>query len=60
MNTQIQFYVDQLQAIVMADVFEEKDTNLYGVANDMIACHHEEETQNIRQAYEVVKHNLLG
>lgn len=60
MNTQIEFFVEQLQAIVMADLAEEKETNLFGMANDMIACHHEDEFENICQAYEVVKHNLLG
>lgn len=60
MNSQIEFFVEQLQAIVMADLAEEKEVNLYKLANDMISCHHEDEFENICQAYEVVKHQLLG
>lgn len=60
MNTQVDYYVEQMQAIIMADLAENDETTLYGVANDMINCHHENEFRHICQAYEVVKHQFIG
>lgn len=60
MNTHIEFYVDQLLAEVMANVAMNSEKDLFNLANEMIECHHEDEYDHICQAYEVVKHHLLG
>lgn len=60
MNSHIQFYVDEIQAILMADLYEEKELSLYSIANHLIKHHHENEYKDICQAYEIVKHQLLG
>ena len=59
MNSQIEFYVEQLEAALMIEIVEGNKPNLYTIASDMIA---EDQTQymNVCQAYEVVKHELLG
>lgn len=59
-NTQVDYYVEQLQALLMADLAEKDETTLYGVANDMIKWHHPDELKNICQAYEIVKHQFIG
>ncbi|NLY79889.1 MAG: hypothetical protein GX072_08395 [Lysinibacillus sp.] len=60
MSPHIEFYVEQLLAQVMANVAMHSEKDLYHLANDMIDCHHEDEHDKICQAYEVVKHQLLG
>lgn len=60
MNTNIQYYVDELQSVLMTDLFEEKNNKLYSLANDLIERYPKDEFKNICQAYEVVKHQLIG
>jgi len=60
MNAQIEYYVEQMEAALMMELVEGKNqTNLFKIASDMID---EDQTQymNVCQAYEVVKHELLG
>lgn len=59
MNSQIQFYVDELQSNLMAELYEEKNTKLVSLANHLIKDNKKDKFE-ICQAYEVVKHQLLG
>lgn len=59
-NPHIEFYVDQLLSEVMVNITLNSEKGLYDIANEMINCHHEDEYNHICQAYEVVKHQLLG
>lgn len=59
MNSHIQFYVDELQSILMTNLYEEKNSKLVSLANHLIK-HNKQDEFEICQAYEVVKHQLLG
>lgn len=59
MNAQIEFYVEQMEASLMMNLVNSKKSNLYDIASDMIT-EDQEQMLNICQAYEVVKHALLG
>lgn len=59
MNAQIEFYVEQMEATVMMELLNNDESNLFDIASDMIA-ENQEQMQNVCQAYEVVKHALLG
>ncbi|HJH11591.1 MAG TPA: hypothetical protein K8V30_07930 [Metalysinibacillus jejuensis] len=60
MNTQIKNYVAQMEAQLMADMTEAKEANLYEIASLMIADEDMTQFANVCQAYEVVKHHLVG
>ena len=59
MNTEILTFIEKMEAAVLNDLVTTDTSNLYGIAVEMIA-QHKEAYVNICQAYEVVKHNLLG
>lgn len=59
MNNQIINYVQQMEAILLMQLAESNESNLLDIASDMIA-ENEEQFDNVCQAYEVVKHDLLG
>lgn len=60
MNTTITYYVEQIEAILLNDLATQNESNLYDIANDMLATEARENFASICQAYEVVKHNLVG
>lgn len=59
MNVEILNYVEQMEAALLSDLVTTDTSNLYAIATTMIE---NEETafEEICQAYEVVKHELLG
>lgn len=59
MNTQILTYVEEMQASVLYDLVTTDTSDLYTIASQLIV-QNEADFSNICQAYEVVKHNLLG
>lgn len=59
MNTQILNYVETMQAAVLNDLVTTDTSNLYEIATQLIEGN-EADTAPISQAYEVVKHHLLG
>lgn len=59
MNTQISNYVDVMQNAVLYDLVTTDASDLYEIATQLIA-QNEQDLSNICQAYEVVKHTLLG
>ena len=59
MNTEILTFVEKMEAAVLNDLVTTDTSNLYGIAVEMIA-EQKEAYVNICQAYEVVKHKLLG
>ena len=59
MNVEILSYVEKMEAAVLYDLVTTDTSDLYRIATDMIA-EDKESFQYICQAYEVVKHNLLG
>ena len=59
MNNQIINYVQQMESILLMQLAESNESNLLDIASDMIA-ENEEQFDNVCQAYEVVKHDLLG
>lgn len=59
MNTQILTYVDEMQAAVLYDLVTTDTSDLYKIATTLIE-QNEADTATICQAFEVVKHNLLG
>ena len=60
MNTTISYYVEQIEATLLSDLAMQNESNLYAIANEMLAKEARENFESICQAYEVVKHNLLG
>jgi len=59
MNNSIQQYVDQMEGQLLNDLTMNDEANLYDIAAEMIEAS-EENMMDICQAYEVVKHNLIG
>ena len=59
MNTEILSYVEKMEAAVLNDLVTTDSSDLYEIAVKMIA-EHKDAYKNICQAYEVVKHNLVG
>lgn len=59
MNTEILTLVEKMEAAVLNDLVTTDTSDLYEIASEMIA-EDKGAFQNICQAYEVVKHNLLG
>lgn len=60
MNTQVQNYVEKIQASLLNDMVTANKLDLYEIASDMIAKNDESDFAHICQAYEVVKHHLVG
>lgn len=59
MNTEILSFVEKMEAAVLNDLVTTDSSDLYEIAVEMIA-EHKDSYKNICQAYEVVKHNLVG
>jgi len=60
MNKQIISYVSQMEAAIMNKMEDHNEENLlYSIALDMIAKE-KDQLKNVCQAYEVVKHHLVG
>ena len=62
MDTQILNFVEKMEAKLLNDLItaEELDHDLYDIATEMLESNDKDTYENICQAYEVVKHNLLG
>lgn len=60
LNTHIQSYVEKIQAALLNDMVTENKLDLYDIASDMIAKNDKADFALICQAYEVVKHHLVG
>lgn len=59
MSKEIINFVEKIQGQLMYDLAVGKNANLEDIANNLIA-RHKSDSRNICQAYEVVKHTLLG
>ncbi|MCL1694974.1 MULTISPECIES: hypothetical protein [unclassified Lysinibacillus] len=60
MNKQIISYVAKMEAALMNKMEDHNEENLlFSIASDMIA-EEKDQFSNVCQAYEVVKHNLVG
>ncbi|MER2154670.1 MAG: hypothetical protein ABS917_10795 [Solibacillus sp.] len=59
MNTEILSFVEKMEAAVLNDLVTTDSSDLYEIAVEMIAAN-KNAYKNICQAYEVVKHNLVG
>ena len=60
MNAQIEYFVEQIEATLMSDIFTENKLDLYDIATDLMDHNVVIMFADICQAYEVVKHHLLG
>jgi len=60
MDQKIIFYVEKLQEEVMYAVASGADSNLYDYTCEMLESEPAENKNAICQAYEVVKHALIG
>ena len=62
MNTQILNFVEQMEAKLLNDIVigNELEYDLYDIATELLENNDKDAYANICQAYEVVKHNLLG
>ena len=62
MNTQILNFVEQMEAKLLNDMVtaNELEYDLYDIATQLLEKNGKDSYENICQAYEVVKHNLLG
>ena len=62
MDTQILNFVEQMEAKLLNDIVigNELEHDLYDIATELLENNDKDAYANICQAYEVVKHNLLG
>ena len=62
MNSQILNFVEQMEAILLNDLVtaNELDYDLYDIATNLMKENGKDSYENICQAYEVVKHDLIG
>ena len=62
MDTQILNFVEQMEAKLLNDIVigNELEHDLYDIATELLENPDKDAYENICQAYEVVKHNLLG
>lgn len=60
MNKQITYFVEEIQSHLMMDLAVAESQNLYDIASTLIAQHDDAAMTHICQAYEVVKHQLVG
>lgn len=59
MNVEILTYIEKMEAAILNTLVTTSSSDLYEIATEMIA-EDKEAYPNICQAYEVVKHELLG
>ncbi|MFF5994559.1 hypothetical protein AAGS61_07345 [Lysinibacillus sp. KU-BSD001] len=62
MNARILNFVEQIEATLLNDIVTATtlELDLYAIANNMIAQNDKIDFPEICQAYEVVKHRLIG
>lgn len=60
MNSTIEFYVEKIEGQILMDLADHDDADLYTIANDLIQNEPADQLASICQAYEVVKHELIG
>lgn len=60
MNAQIENFVEQIEASVMLNILGDNELDLYDIATDLISHNDGKMFADICQAYEVVKHHLIG
>ncbi|MGG0657641.1 hypothetical protein [Rummeliibacillus pycnus] len=60
MNSTIEFYVEKIESQILMDLAAHDDADLYTIANQLIQNEPSDKLESICQAYEVVKHELLG
>ena len=62
MDTQILNFVEKMEAKLLNDliVADELEHDLYDIATEMLENSDKESYETICQAYEVVKHHLIG
>ena len=60
MNTSVLDYVEKMQATLLIDMVTANELDLYGIASDLIAKSDDKDSEHIWQAYEIVKHHLVG
>ena len=60
MTAQIEYFVEQIEATLMSDILADNELDLYDIATDLISHNDGKMLADICQAYEVVKHHLLG
>ena len=62
MDTQILNFVEKMEAKLLNDIVigNELDCDLYDIAKELLENHDKDAYATICQAYEVVKHKLLG
>lgn len=60
MNAQIEYFVEEIEGTLMSDILTDNELDLYEIATDLISHHDGKMFSDICQAYEVVKHHLLG
>ena len=60
MNSTIEFYVEKIEGQILMDLANHDDANLYQIAIELIQKEPSDQLALICQAYEVVKHDLLG
>ena len=60
MNTEINYFVDYMKSAIMNEMITNEGVRLFDVANALIDRHDDVHFADICQAYEVVKHELLG
>ena len=60
MNSTIEFYVEKIESQILMDLADYDDADLYTIANQLIQNESSDKMASICQAYEVVKHELLG
>lgn len=59
MSKEIINFIEQIEGQLMMDLAQGKQSSLASIAHDLIA-RHKTSSRDICQAYEVVKHDLLG
>lgn len=59
MGTEILNYVEKMEAAVLNNLVTTDTSDIYDIATDMIA-QDQAAFEHICQAYEIVKHNLVG
>ncbi|MEK4229433.1 hypothetical protein [Solibacillus sp. FSL H8-0538] len=60
MSFEIKYFVEQIRTYLMADLAIRNESNLFDIAVNLIKRHDPTHFEHICQAYEVVKHELIG
>lgn len=60
MDKNIEFYVGMLEGEILMNLVDCDDADLYRIAEKLIKQESEAKMKSICQAYEVVKHELVG